>query len=286
MNGIYLRFPGARARALTLSYDDGVFQDARLIRIMQQHGLKGTFNVNSGLYGPEDLPPVEERVYDYNCCANDRMSLSQAKAVYQDCGMELACHGYSHPHLPTLYHQQMIWEVINDRYTLEQNHGGIIRGMAYPSGVYNDEVIEALKQCGIVYCRTVESTGTFDLPENWLRWHPTAHHSNPKLMELLDRFLGSHIDRYPKLFYLWGHTYEFDHCNNWHVIEDFAASAGGRDNIWYATNLEIYEYVTAYRQLCWTVDGMRVYNPTCLPVWFETDYGTFCVKPGETISQI
>ena len=49
MNGIYLRFPGARARALTLSYDDGVFQDARLIRIMQQHGLKGTFNVNSGL---------------------------------------------------------------------------------------------------------------------------------------------------------------------------------------------------------------------------------------------
>ena len=132
----------------------------------------------------------------------------------------------------------------------------------------------------------MESTGTFDLPENWLRWHPTAHHSNPKLMELLDRFLGSHIDRYPKLFYLWGHTYEFDHCNNWHVIEDFAASAGGRDNIWYATNLEIYEYVTAYRQLCWTVDGMRVYNPTCLPVWFETDYGTFCVKPGETISQI
>jgi len=36
---IYLRFPGGRAKALTLSYDDGVETDIRLIEIMKKHGL-------------------------------------------------------------------------------------------------------------------------------------------------------------------------------------------------------------------------------------------------------
>ena len=42
-----LRFPGFLTRACTLSYDDGVRDDARLIEIMRKYGLKGTFNLNS-----------------------------------------------------------------------------------------------------------------------------------------------------------------------------------------------------------------------------------------------
>ena len=53
MSSIFMRFPGGKTRALTLSYDDGVEQDIRLIEIMKKNGLKGTFNVNSGLYAPE-----------------------------------------------------------------------------------------------------------------------------------------------------------------------------------------------------------------------------------------
>ena len=47
-------FPGGLKRALTLSYDDGVEQDVRLIEIMNRHGLKGTFNLNSGAYAPDN----------------------------------------------------------------------------------------------------------------------------------------------------------------------------------------------------------------------------------------
>ena len=54
MGNIFMRFPGGRAKALTLSYDDGVVQDIRLIDIMRRHGLKGTFNINSECYAPED----------------------------------------------------------------------------------------------------------------------------------------------------------------------------------------------------------------------------------------
>ena len=35
----------------TLSFDDGLEQDKRVIRLMRQYGLKGTFNLNAGLFG-------------------------------------------------------------------------------------------------------------------------------------------------------------------------------------------------------------------------------------------
>ena len=40
MAQLFMRFPGGVQRALTLSYDDGVEQDARLIEIMKKYGLK------------------------------------------------------------------------------------------------------------------------------------------------------------------------------------------------------------------------------------------------------
>ena len=51
---MYMKFKDGKSKALTLSYDDGVVQDIRLIDIMNKHGLKGTFNINSGLYFPEN----------------------------------------------------------------------------------------------------------------------------------------------------------------------------------------------------------------------------------------
>ena len=50
MGSIFIQFPKGKRKALTLSYDDGVEQDIRLIENMKQHGLKGTFNLNSGLH--------------------------------------------------------------------------------------------------------------------------------------------------------------------------------------------------------------------------------------------
>ena len=49
-----MRLKDGKTKVLTLSYDDGVVQDIRLIEIMNKYGLKGTFNINSALYLPED----------------------------------------------------------------------------------------------------------------------------------------------------------------------------------------------------------------------------------------
>ena len=42
-------------KAVTFSYDDGVTQDIRLIELLNQYGLKCTFNLNSELLGKKGI---------------------------------------------------------------------------------------------------------------------------------------------------------------------------------------------------------------------------------------
>ena len=46
---------------------------------------------------------------------------------------------------------------------------------------------------------------------------------------------------------------------------------GGRDDIWYATNIEIIDYMDAAKRILFSADCRRVYNPSALSVWLEVD---------------
>ncbi len=270
-----LRFPGGKVKTLTLSYDDGVVQDIRLIEIMNKYGLKGTFNINSGGYLPEDA--TREKFYG-------RMKLSEAKELYIGSGHEVAVHTYSHPFLEKMDATEILTEIIEDRKGIERDYGVIARGMAYPFGTYNDLVVDILAKCNIAYSRTTKATLRFDLPENWLTLHPTCHHREKTLPELMERFV-ERTNKWgnPMLFYLWGHSYEFDDNDNWSIIENFAERMGGREDIWYATNIEIYDYVKAYNNLQTSFDKKIVHNPNAIDIWFEADGETVCLGSGETI---
>ena len=119
---------------------------------------------------------------------------------------------------------------------------------------------------------------------------PTAHHNNPKLKEYVEKFVSLREDklysasRFPRLFYLWGHSYEFDRDDNWNVIEQFCADISGREDTWYATNMEIYEYVAAYNALITSADGKTVYNPTLQTVWMDVDGKLYRIASGETVT--
>ena len=273
---MYMKLKDGKSKALTLSYDDGVVEDIRLIKILNKYGIKATFNINSGVYLPEDAK--REKFYG-------RMKLSEAKELYINSGHEVAVHALTHPFLEKIKTDEVLTEVIEDRRHIEQQYGTLARGMAYPFGSYNDEVIDSLRRCGICYSRTVKSTESFNFPEKWLELNPTCHHNNPKLMELAKKFVEENskyaFDNW--LFYLWGHSYEFDNYDNWEVIENFAEYIGGRDDVWYATNIEIYDYVKAYENLQTSVDKTIIYNPSVIDVWFFHDNKTYCVKGGQTL---
>lgn len=267
---MYMRFPDGKGKCLTLSYDDGVIQDKRLIDILKPYGIKATFNINSGLFAEQDATD------------GGRMSLSQAKETYIGSGHEVAIHAVTHPFLTKLPVPRIAEEAWNDRENLEQHFGGVIRGMAYPYGAFDDTVVDVLKTTGIAYSRTTISTRDFRLPTDWLRLTATCHHNDNTLPALTERFVTETPSENPWLFYLWGHSYEFDGNNNWQVIEEFAAKVGNRDDVWYATNIEVYDYITAWRNLCFSTDEKCVHNPSALTVYFEKDGELVTVLAGET----
>ena len=239
---------------------------------MKKYGLKGTFNINSGLFS-------QERRDD----GKGRMTKEEAIELYINSGMEVAIHGYKHLSLAEVESSVAVRDVAKDREELENIFGGVINGMAYANGSYSDAVVQVLKDCGVKYSRTVVFTESFMIPEDWLRLPTTCHHANPKLMELAENFLAeSTTTRFwansPKLFYLWGHSYEFDTYNNWNIIEEFAKFVGNRENVWYATNIEVYNYVTAYDSLQFSIDQTGVYNPSCLDVYLDY-YGEKILVP-------
>lgn len=85
-----------------------------------------------------------------------------------------------------------------------------------------------------------------------------------------------------QLFYVWGHSYEFDVDNNWKLIEIFCEKIGNQDTIWYATNIEIVEYVNALKNLKMTSKGNIFYNPSSTPVWIENVKKLIKINAGET----
>lgn len=258
---IYTCFPGGRHKALTMSYDDGREEDRRLVDIMNKNGIRGTFNLNSGL-------PT----------GDGRIPLSEAASLYA--GHEIACHTSLHPTIARCPIEQVARQILDDREALENVTGAPVRGLAYPNGSYSQEIMNLLPMLGIRYARVVPTTGRFDMPENWFAWAGTCHH-NQDLLRRGEEFLDARKTQYLNLMYVWGHSYEFPLHGNWQVMEDFCAMMAGHEDIWYATNIEIVDYIDAAKRLQFTAVGDRVYNPSACSIWLEVDGEKVQVLPGK-----
>lgn len=256
---IYTCFPGGKHKVLTMSYDDGRVEDRRLVSIFNKYGIKGTFHVNAGLDA-------------------DRVPVSEYRALYR--GHEVSCHTYLHPTIARCPIEQVMQQIIEDRRILEEAVGYPVRGLSYPNGSYSEDIIQYLPAAGIRYARTVTGTGSFGLPSNFLRWDATCHH-NRNLMEYGKQFIELYKTQYLYMMYVWGHSYEFTQKNNWEVMEEFCRFAGGRDDIWYATNIEIVDYMEAAGRMQYSVNGEFVYNPSVQSVWVEIDKRIVEAKGGE-----
>lgn len=219
-----------KKKAVTFSYDDGVTQDRRLVKMMNDYGVKGTFNLNSGIQSYANVWQHPQGLMIH------RMNVEGLKELYQ--GHELAVHCLTHADLPKYDEETVRNEIFQDKKNLEKLFEQPIIGMAYPFGTYNTQVVEIAASCGIRYSRTVERTGNFSLPENPLTLHPTCHHNDADVLELIDQFLASD-NKEPQLFYLWGHSYEFDVEQNWDQMEKILEKLAGHSDIYYGTNSQV-----------------------------------------------
>ena len=211
-------FPNGKSKAFTMSYDDGTIHDRRLVEIMNRYGIRGTFNLNAGflgqtcwiggLHGKLDISKIEP---------------DEVPTLYA--GHEIAGHGLNHASPTDIGSSAYFYETIEDKAALEHLTGKLVRGYAYPFGAYDEKTKNVMQLAGYHYARTVDTTRQFELPTDFLAWKGTCHHNDPQLMQLAERFCrGEHFSLHTKLFYVWGHSYEFADDDNWSCIEGLCST--------------------------------------------------------------
>ena len=197
-------------KALTFSYDDGIEQDRKLVEIFNRYGMKATFNLNTGIQSPESNFEIEG-------VHINRMKQDGLAELYK--GHEIATHGLTHAAPTDMTKEELDKEFITDMKNIEKIYG------TYP--------------VGMKYGRTVESSHSFEIPKEPIKLKATCHHDDEMLFELAEKFIKAEPkEDEPMLFYVWGHSYEFDVNNNWDRIEKFCKMMAGRDDIFYGTNRE------------------------------------------------
>ncbi len=257
-----------KLKAVTFSYDDGVEQDKRLIKLFDRYGLKCTFNLNSGFFGMKDS--FKRTIFGTtNTVSHNKIPIDEVRQVYIN--HEVAAHTVHHPTLRELTDEQIITEVSEDAVNLERVTGKKVQGLAYPGGYGPADPILFEKLTGnkyvpsegdklffknehrvsdlikhntdIYYGRTTKSTHSFDLQDNLLEFNPTvAHRETAERMELAKRFVELETDK-PQIYYIWGHSYEFDVSEKaWEDFERLCEFLSNRDDVFYGTNDEVFRY--------------------------------------------
>lgn len=253
-------FKGGVRRALTMSFDDGKEFDVPLSEMFDKYGIKGTFHLNSANLNQETYLTDE-----------------QVRQIGKN--HEISVHGKTHPFLDKIPLQFALQEVMEDKQRLEELVDYPVRGMSYPYGTYTEELITLLKGCGMEYSRTINNTRSFYPPQDFMQWHPTCH-QGADLDELWTKFMK--FNKHQRLFYIWGHSYEFDRDQTWERMEAFCKMASRNEEIWYATNIELKDYITAMRGLVFSADRKKIHNPSAQEVWIMVDKEPISIKAGET----
>lgn len=272
MKTIYKCFPGGRFKVLTMSYDDGREGDRKLVEIFNKYGIKGTFHLNSGLI--EKYEPLISDAY------GGRIQRDEMVELYK--GHEVACHTFTHPTIERCPMSQVVMQVIEDRKELEKIFKYPVRGLSYPNGSYNEEIKSMLRHVGIEYSRTVGSSDNFAIPKDFYEWKATCHH-NHNLLKHADEFVGLSKKQYLYMFYVWGHSFEFGRDNNWELMEEFCQKVGIREDTWYATNIQIVDYMKVCDNLQFSMEGDFVYNPSAQSAWISVDNIIYEIPGGKQV---
>jgi hypothetical protein len=243
-------FPEGRRKALTMSFDDGHTSDRRAVEILNKHGLKGAFHLNAGKLDREKY-------------------LTRAELATLFEGQEVSSHTFSHPNLSHTPLGNFIYEVLEDRRVLEEASGQIVRGMSYPNGVNSPDIADKLRSLGVVYCRTAKANGSTAIPSDFLFWTPTTSYYDEEALKKFERFKAAKVNAYMSVYYWWTHSISIQADDAWDKFDSFCEAISGCDDIWYATNIEICEYVTAAKALVISADQTKVYNPSAVDVWIE-----------------
>ncbi|MCR5694672.1 MAG: polysaccharide deacetylase family protein [Clostridia bacterium] len=231
----------------TMSFDDGITQDARIIEILKKYNMPCTFNINTGLYGVQ-WDWVAEAVGKPGLL-HKRFTKAEIQSGIYD-GFDVEVHTLSHPSLAGQYEGNVSAikrQVGNDANNIKQLTGVEPCGMAYPGGLESDTsdfvIRTILENTPVRFARlAVNRVNNFALPEYWMMWYPTCSISNISYTKtLFKKFLNADATDHDLLFYAWGHGYELDQYDCWDKFEELIKMISEAEDVVFVTNAEFYE---------------------------------------------
>ncbi|MBR5515306.1 MAG: polysaccharide deacetylase family protein [Clostridia bacterium] len=227
----------------TLSMDDGITQDAKLMEILEKYGVYGcSFNINTSLLGVK-----WDWVADMVACPgllHQRFTEDEIRGGVYD-GFEVLGHTRNHI-APIEYDEDpetLITEVEGCFDDIEDLTGTRPVGMAWPAGdAYRTEttidIIANNTSCK--FARGGISTYSYNFPTYFMEWMPTCHIIEPSMQSLAKTFADSTFEG-DTLFFVWGHGYEFDQYDYYDEFEELIKTMVQADDVTFVTNTEFYE---------------------------------------------
>ena len=215
-----------RKAFITTSWDDGHPLDLKLCSLLKDYGINAT------IYTPIANPQ------------NKVISSDTIRTIAKD--FEIGSHTYNHTLLTRVDENTIIYELTESKNVLESIVRREVVSFSYPWGSYNKNVTEKVKQSGYKIARTVKSLCT--TLSTLIECHPTIHafdynliakgkhmvtasdHSLAKKLLLYgDIYKGwdmiakkslDHVLENGGVWHLWGHSWEINHYDNWHLLCD------------------------------------------------------------------
>ncbi len=259
-------YPNGKSKAVVLTYDDGVLQDVRLVLLLNCHGLRGSFYLNSVL--------MEQEFCWQHGTIGDVRRLPPSVAAHLYEGHEVGSHGCTHPNLEGMGLEGLYWELGHDKWLLEQLTGQPVSGFGVPFDYYDDTVADCARQLGFRYARGSEETLSYAPIYAPYRQNAGMFHLNPGLGEFIDGFFASDLELANLI--LIGHSYDLDAEDLWDTMDGYFARFSGAEDVANLTHGELVDYLAAMEQ---AEVGETIVNHSSLPLWFAVDGEIVRVDP-------
>lgn len=264
-------YPGGKTKAFNVTYDDGVLQDVRFVKLLNRYGLKGTFNLNSQLMEQEF-----EWVHE-NGMLVKRLSCLAVRGLYD--GHEIASHTLTHPYMHDKSEAEILWELSEDKRRLEALFGTEVAGFAVPFDYYSERIARCVKKCGFEYGRMSEESRGYSPWQDVYYWRTGMFHLSADLQTYVDSFLQTEQEL--AMCQIVGHSYDLDAEGLWDGMESIFRKIAVNEKILPMTHIEIVRYIRAMGQASISENAIR--NGSDRELWFQVDGKVIMLSPGQCV---
>jgi len=263
-------YPGGKKKAFNITYDDGVTQDIPFSALLNRYGLKGTFNLNSGLMESEYswVHPSGRTI--------KRLPPEAVAEVYA--GHEVASHTLTHPYMHSLSDGEIRYQMAKDKENLERLWGKEVRGFAVPFDYFDDRIAGCAEACGFAYARTSQERYSYVPPTENFHWAAGAYHVMPGFLPFAEGFFETEEEL--ALCQIVGHSYDLDTENMWQTMERLLQRIAGDADTVSMTHIQLVTYLDAMKQA--QIGEDTIHNLSNQELWFSNAEEIFSVKPGQT----